>query len=172
MDVGLMISFYQSCLILGIVLTVVFFFFGDMVDIESPIDLSALITWMTVFGATGSVLIDGYWTSSEDALLVILSSALVATLISVAFYLLYLKPMKKTENSVAFSYQDLVGKTGEVITPITTGKYGEVVLQMGAGYTNQIATSHQEITKETKVVVKTVQEGIVWVEVLDQKGDE
>ena len=87
------------------------------------------------------------------------------------FYFIYLKPMRESENSVAFSIQDLVGTLGEMLTSVQGNAYGEVLIRFGASYTSQIAasTSGDMIVKGAQVRIDLVKEGILYVSLVSEK---
>ena len=158
-------SIFQGCLIIGALLAIFVMLFDEVFCFEGPINFSEFVTLITVFGGSGMLLTKR---TNYSMILIVLFAILIAVLTTLAFYYLYLKPMRESENSIAFSIQDLIGRTGEVITPIQEGRYGEIILKINAGYTNQIARSHQEIDKESMVVVDSVEEGVLWVSLLNE----
>jgi membrane-bound ClpP family serine protease len=63
-----------------------------------------------------------------------------------------------------------VGKLGEVITPIPQDGYGEILLKVGAGITNEIAGSYDgiEIEAGVRVVVVEVEDSVLYVSKFDE----
>ena len=168
------ISIFQGSLIIGAILAVFVMVFDEVFCFEGPINFSELVTGITVFGGAGILLSER---TNFSMMLIILFAIAIALLVTLAFYYLYLKPMRESENSTAFSIQDLVGEIGEVITPIGNGKYGEVILRIGASYTNQIAASRgeEEIPRGAKVKVEFVEEGplyVSWPKEEERKNEE
>lgn len=173
------VTFYKGCLIFGIVFSILTLVFGDFLDevldgifdavMPGDIDggFSLFVTFLSVFGGVG--LLFSYNTSLSVNSVIILS-ILIGLVISCSFYFFYLKPMKESENSVAFSLKDLVGKKGEVTILLEPDKYGEVVVQIGAGKTNQIAKSSkgETIAKGIEVKIDEVKEGILYVSMLEK----
>lgn len=170
-----MLEFYWICLIGGVLFAVVTIVFGDILgdifggffdslsmdhlDFLQPM---VLVGGITIFGGSGIML-------SQYTLLEPFPAAIVSLMISIAVsflvYFSYVKPMKNCENSTGFSIKDLVGKIGEVTVPIPVGGYGEVVLKVGAGNTNQIAANldQVEIPAGTRVVVGETKDGVLYV---------
>ncbi len=136
---------------------------GDLLHVFQPMVLFSAIT---VMGGSGLMLMR--LTSLGTAYVLALAS-LVAVGTSVLVYLLYVKPMNNTDNSVAFSMNDLVGRIGEVSVPIPARGCGEVLYRMGGSVTNQIAESFDgiEIASGARVVTVEVREGSVWVSPLE-----
>ncbi len=155
-------SIFQGCLIIGALLAIFVMIFDEVFCFEGPINFSELVTWITVFSGAGILLSER---TNFSMTLILLFAIIIALFVTLAFYYLYLKPMRESENSTAFSIQDLIGEVGEVITPIGNGKCGEVILRIGASYTNQIAANHdgEEIPREAKVKVESVVDGVLYV---------
>jgi membrane protein implicated in regulation of membrane protease activity len=171
------IEVYWGCLIGGIVFAVVSVFFGDIVSdfLDGTLDfLSADIfePMVIVGGITGlggaGILLSEY--TSFGGATVFAFSVLIAVFLSICVYFGYVRPMKNSENSTAYSMQDLAGKIGEVSVPIPANGYGEVLVKVGAGNTNQIAASFdkEDIRAGTRVVVVEVQDGTLYVSRFDE----
>ncbi|HWR41921.1 protease [Sporomusa sp.] len=169
-----MLEIYWGCLIFGVIFAVVTLLFGDVlhsalsVSPEFSFDHLAWLQSMVVVGGITSfggagVLLTGYTelTGSE----VIMLSLFAAIVLSVLVYFVYVKPMRNCENSSGFFITDLIGKTGEVIVLIPAGGFGEVLIRIGAGNTNQTAASHDkvELPAGTRVVVAEIREGVLYV---------
>ncbi len=81
--------------------------------------------------------------------------------------------MEYADNSTAFSIQELEGKVGEVITTLPPKGYGEVLIPVGSGHTNQIAASldQQEIPQGKKVIVVKVKDHTLYVTPWEEAAD-
>ncbi|WP_368293099.1 protease [Dehalobacter sp. TBBPA1] len=168
-------EFYWVCLIGGVLFAFVTIIFGDILgnffdglfdtfsmnhlDFLQPM---VLVGGITVLGGSGIML--NRYTRLEPLPVAVISLA-IAVLVSVIVFFAYVKPMKNCENSSGFSMNDLVGKIGDVSVPIPAGGYGEVVMKIGAGLTNQIAANmtQAEIPDGTRIVVGEVKDGILYV---------
>lgn len=166
---------YWGCLFGGLLFAFVTILFGDLLgdhlngmfhslafdhlDFLQPM---VLVSGITVFGGTG-VMLTRY--TQLNPRLIIFLSLLFAILLSILIYFAYVKPMKNSENSIAYSIQDLVGLPGEVSVAIPAKGYGEVILKIGAGHSNHIAISQnqKELPIGTKIFVTKVVEGVVSV---------
>lgn len=170
-----MLELYWGCLIFGVIFATLTILFGDLLDSHFDgsfhafsldhaewLQPTVIIGGITIFGGTGVMLTR--YTGLADSL-VILFSLLGAIVLSVLLYFLYIKPMKNCENSSGFFMKDLIGRTGEVITPIPVTGCGEILIKAGAGNTNQIAASHDniELSIGTQVVVIDVREKVLYV---------
>lgn len=163
---------FWACLAGGILFTLVTAVLGDIVShaLHGALDfLSAdylnpmvLAAGITVFGGTG-ILLDDYSPLPAAAIIVLALAFAVLTGALIGKY--YIRPMKKSENSTAYSMNGLKGRIGEVLTAIPGKGCGEVLVKVGAGNTNQIAASFDgtDIQAGTRVVVVEVKDGTVYV---------
>ncbi|AHF07048.1 hypothetical protein [Desulfitobacterium metallireducens] len=170
-----MLDIYWGCLFGGLIFALVTLIFGDLLgdafqglfhsfsldhfDILQPM---VLVSGITVFGGTGAVLT--LYTQLLTVIIAILA-LILAVVLSILIYFAYVKPMKNSENSIAYSMQDLVGIPGQVSVTIPAEGYGEVILKIGAGHSNHIAVSQsgQELPIGTKIFVIKVEKSIVSV---------
>lgn len=169
-----MLEIYWGCLIFGVIFAMVTFLFGDVLysaagispglsfDHLAWLQPMVLVGGITSFGGSG-VLLTTYTTltGSETIALALLAAILLSALV----YFIYIKPMQKCENSAGFFTADLMGKAGEVILAIPAGGFGEVLIRVGAGNTNQTAASYDQVDllAGTQVVVAEIKEGVLYV---------
>lgn len=154
----------------GVLFALVTVLFGDILQTDHLPFLQPLVIvgGVTIFGASG-ILFTKY--SSYTAGMVLVFSLLSTLLVSLAMYFLYVKRMKNAETSIGFSIHDLTGKIGEVNTTIPMSGYGEVIVRIGSGLTNQIAASFdgETLPEGTKVVVVEVKEETLYVSRLESE---
>ena len=174
-----MLEFYWGCLIGGALLAVVTLLLGDLLghgghdiphadghdfghEMLAFLRPSVIVSAITAFGGAG-ILLTKYSGLASGVVLTL--AILVAAVVAVLIYFLYVKPMMRSENSIGFSMRELVGKMGEVITTIPEKGYGEVLLNVGASRTNQIAASADDvpIRSGTTVVVVEVDSDTLYV---------
>ena len=159
-------TLFLVLLITGILYAVVTFFFGDWVgDVLDGFPLfqsTVLVSGLTAFGGSGLLL---YRYSPLQGFILVGAALIIAAALATLVFFLYVKPMKNSENSIAFKLQSLEGAIGEVLTPIPASGYGEVLVKVGAGVTNQIAASYDgtSIPADAKVVVVEVKEHTLFV---------
>lgn len=176
-----MTTAYWVCLGGGLAVTVLLLVLGDLldgavdaldgafdsVDLGDVFDPLSMVAGVTLFGGVG-ILLDQFLALStpvEAAL-----AALVGLVGAVGLHAVYVKPMKASENSTAFSVREYAGRTGELATGVPAGGYGEVVVRMGASTTFQTAASFSgaPIPTGTPVVVVEVDaDGVLRVAPLD-----
>ena len=165
------LELYKTSLYVGIIFSLVMFFFGDLLDgifdAVVPGDTGSyvplFVTFLSVFGGSGIIFTK--YTFYEIKTVLIFSVA-IGIAFSVAFYFFYLWPMKRSENSVGFSEKNLIGRSGELLASTSKIKCGEILIKIGAGYTNKIVMSlyDEEFPRGTIVTVRKVEEGILYVE--------
>ncbi|WP_197286096.1 protease [Paenibacillus sp. FJAT-27812] len=168
-------TLFMSCLIGGIMYALVSVIFGDWLgqaldgaldflslDGHSWLSPTALVGGITVFGGAG-LMLDRYTSFGSTAIVMV--ALLIALLAGTAVFFLYIKPMEQSENSIAFSLNGMSGMLGDVLVPIPAAGYGEVMVKVGAGFTNQIAASFDgvEIASGTRVVVVEVKDSTLYV---------
>lgn len=177
-------TLFLACLIGGIVYAIVSVLFGDwlgealdgaleFLSVEGYpfIQSTVLVGGITVFGGAG-FLLTRY--SSLGIWMVLIAALLIAIVAGALVFFLYVKPMENSENSIAFSLESLSGALAEVIVPIPEKGYGEVLVKVGAGFTNQIAASFEgtSIPNEARVVVVEVKDSTLYVSEVDLPSQE
>ncbi|MCR2804886.1 protease [Paenibacillus soyae] len=167
---------YLACLIGGVLYAIVSVIFGDWLSqaLDGALDFLSvdflqpmtIVGGITIFGGAG-FLMERY--SSFAGPVIVLGSVLIAVAGAIIVYFLYVKPMENSESSIAFSVASLSGSIGEVLVSIPRNGYGEVLVKVGAGNTNQIAASfdNEPIPSGSKVVVVEVREGVLYVSELN-----
>lgn len=166
---------YLACLWGGALFAIVTIIFGDVIadvfdglfdsiaiDHMDYLHPMVLVGGITVFGGVGWMLTR--YTSWDKAAIAVIAG-ISAVFLGMLVYFAYVKPMKDSENSTGFSMEDLVGKIGEVIIPIPGKGYGEVLVKIGAGNTNQIAASIDEsdIPAGARIVIGEYRGNVLYV---------
>ena len=171
-----MTTLYWTCLFGGLGVTLLLLIVGevleaafdaldgalDALDLDAFDPLSA-VAGVTLFGGAG-ILLDRFLSLGQGAEVAV--AVLIGLVGAVVLHTAYVKPMKASENSTAFSVREYAGKTGELTTGVTASGFGEVVVRMGASTTFQTAASFDgtPIASGTPVVVVEVDgEGVLRV---------
>lgn len=177
-----MTTIYWSCLLGGVALSVLLVLVGDVLeaamdaldgaldslDLGGVFDPLSAVFGATLFGGAG-LLLNTYLSLAVVPEVVI--AAVLGVVAAVGLHLVYVKPMKASENSTGFSVREYAGKTGELTTGVPEKGFGEVVVRMGASTTFQTAASFSgdPIPSGTAVVVVEVdREGVLRVAPLDR----
>lgn len=171
-----MAEIYWVCLIGGLVFTLVAVFFGDVLDgvldgLDLPdglLDPLSLVGGISAFGGAGLILEEATDLAPAIAALVAAAAGLG---LAVLMHFVYVRPMKRGENSTGFSVQEYRGKVGEVITAIPARGFGEVLVRMGAANTFRTAASFDgvAIPRGARVVVVEVRDGDLYVAPFDEE---
>lgn len=178
-----MTTIYWSCLLGGVALSALLVVLGDLLeaamdaidgaldalDLGGVFDPLSAVFGATIFGGAGLLLRE--YAALADVPETVIAGAL-GVIAAVALHLVYVKPMKRSENSTAFSVREYTGKTGELTTGVPAAGFGEVVVRMGASTTFQTAASFSgdPIPTGTKVVVVEVdRDGVLQVAPLDRE---
>ncbi len=178
-----MTTIYWYCLLGGVAVSVLLVFLGDVLeaamdaldgalealDLGGAFDPLSAVFGVTLFGGAGLILdaYAGLGTAPEVTV-----AAVIGLVAAVALHIVYVKPMKASENSTGFSIREYTGKTGELTTRVPEHGFGEVVVRMGASTTFQTAASFSgdPIPSGTAVVVVEVdREGVLRVAPLDRE---
>lgn len=173
-------TLFWSCFIGGALFAFLSAIVGDFIGdwLEGIFDAFALdflkpiitASAITTFGGAGVLLIR--YTALSHSSVVILST-LIALLISILLYFVYVKPMENSENSIGFSDAELPGKLGEVTVPIPSKGFGEIMVKMVGGNTLHTASSWDRcsISAGALVVVVEMKDGVVQVSELYESDE-
>ena len=176
-----MTTLYWFCLVGGFAVTLLLLVVGEVLeaamdaldgalealDLGDAFDPLSGVAGVTLFGGAG-LLLDTYAGLADVPEVAV--AALVGVVGAVALHVVYVKPMKQSENSTAFSVREYAGKTGELATGVPADGFGEVVVRMGASTTFQTAASfsgHPIPTGTRVVVVEVDADGVLRVAPLD-----
>lgn len=168
MDTITTIFFYGF--IVFVALTLLYVLFSDFFDgiFDSAENLFINPTLIFSFGAVffGSGLL--FELKTEFApWLVILISLVIATLLVSLLHVFIFAPIKKAEQSTAYSLQDYVGKIGTLTVPIPKDGLGQISINDVMGYQSYPAKTKDGSPLEdgTEVRIVRVEDGVFFVKV-------
>ncbi|WP_232696767.1 serine protease [Brevibacillus daliensis] len=157
---------FIGCIAFGLVFALALLFF-DLSVLHIGLDIPALhpvcfVSALTAFGASGLLLTN--FTSLSSGILLLLSTVF-GLFLALVSYFFWIRPMANAENSTGFSILDLEGKIGEVITTVPASGYGEIIVKLLSGTTNQIAASYDgnAIMEGSRVIVVKVEKHVLHV---------
>lgn len=161
-----LVNVYLFILILSSILTILFIFFGDFLDIFTGITpfLNPVLVLIFITFSSGSALLFELATSlSTISILVI--SIVIALILTFVLYSFVFEPIQSVENSSSSVEQTLKGKVGTVILSIPRDGFGEVMMDSKKGPILKPATSfdEKEIPEGQKALVVTVRNGVLYV---------
>jgi membrane-bound ClpP family serine protease len=170
-------SIYWGCLIGGAIFAVVSLVLGDLIDglLDGAFEMPGLDFFkpvvlagsITTFGGAG-IMLTRY--SSISAISALVLSLLIGIAAAMLVFFAYIKPMRNSDVSIAFSMKELSGKIGEITIPVPEKGFGEVMIRIAAGNTVHTASSfeHRPIAAGARVVVVDVIEGVLRVSEWDE----
>ncbi|WP_289354776.1 protease [Paenibacillus sp. S-12] len=171
-------TLYWGLLIFGVLYAIVSLLIGEVLSHVfdglvgdshlTVLQPTILVSGLSTLGAIGILL--GRYTAWQPTT-ILLTALAGAIVVSISVYFLYVRPMENSENSIGFSIAELAGKIGEVNVAIPAAGYGEVIVRIGAGVTNQIAASFDKeaIPSGTTIVVVEVKEDTLYVSPLTEE---
>jgi membrane protein implicated in regulation of membrane protease activity len=185
-------TFYLTCFLAGLLLTVVSFVFGAHLhlhlpmhlhftglhlphvtahtgaDSVSPLNLTSMVVFVTWFGATG-YLVTHY--KSSAAGIALLAATFVGLAGGALMYLFLARVLIGHEQPLVDADFEMVGVLGRVSNPIRTGGTGELIYSQEGTRRSCGARSEEgdEIDRGSEVVVMRYAKGIAYVRRWDEK---
>ncbi|MGE6629804.1 hypothetical protein [Bacillus sp. NPDC077027] len=161
-------TLYLYILIISGILTLIFVFFGDVLDglfeaVPLPFLQPTLILAFFTFFSAGGFIIEK--TGIIGSLLGATLSAVIAVILVTCLNIFVLIPLSSAEESLSYTEADLKGRTGEVIVSVPKDGFGEVLLTSNSGKISKPAKSfdQEEIPYGTSVLVVEVKKGVLSV---------
>ncbi|MFS0657074.1 hypothetical protein [Bacillus sp. 179-C3.3 HS] len=161
-------TLYVYILVISGILTLVFVFFGDVLDglfeaIPVPfLQPTLILAFLTFFSAGGLI---AEKTSIVGSGLGAALSAVIAVVLVTCLHLFVLVPLSSAEESLSYTEADLKGRTGEVIVSVPKDGFGEVLLISNSGRISKPAISfdQEDIPYGTRILVVEVNKGVLSV---------
>ncbi|MGJ3205841.1 hypothetical protein [Geobacillus thermoleovorans] len=159
---------YGWVLVVSALLTVLYFFFSDVLDglfdvADHPLFSPQLILSFFIVGSAVGLLAEMYtdWASGSIIWLAI-GVALVAVLLLHFFVFL---PLRSAEASLGYTDADLEGTLAKVIVPVPPDGFGEILISRKSGAVAKPAKSlhREEIATGEEVVIVQMENGIAVV---------
>lgn len=159
---------YGAVLVVSALLTVLYFFFSDVLDglfdvADHPLFSPQLVLSFFIVGSAVGLLAEWYtdWASSLVLWLAI-GVALVAVLLLHFFVFL---PLRSAEASLGYTDADLEGALAKVTIPVPPDGFGEILISRKSGAVAKPAKSlhREEIAAGEEVVIVQMENGIAVV---------
>jgi membrane protein implicated in regulation of membrane protease activity len=121
---------------------------------------------ITAFGGAG-ILLERYTVMGTGLLLAV--AIIIALVMSVIVHFLIVRPMDRSESSLAFSQAEYVGMSGLVTVPIPASGRGQVMVRIGAGNTVEPAASFDDepIPTGSRIIIVEVRDHTLYVSASD-----
>ena len=159
-------SIYLIMLVVAGLLTVLYIFFGDIVEgvgeSVSFLNPALILAFITLFSASGYVL---EFITPFTSVTIIIISLVVAFILDTLLNIFVLIPLSSAEESLSYTEESLKGRVGKIIIPVPIDGFGEIVIESKSGMISKTAASYEnEIIKEgQQVLVIEVENGVLYV---------
>lgn len=159
-------TIYLIVLIISGCLTILYLFFGDMLEgigeatgFLNPVLILAFIT----FFAAGGFIFEKV--TSLNSFIIMFISAGISVLLDVLLNVFVLVPMKSAEQSLSYTEKSLEGRIGKIIIPIPQQGFGEVVIESSSGMISKPAASFDDvqIPEGAEVLIIEVRDSVLYV---------
>ncbi|WLR43048.1 hypothetical protein LC087_02180 [Bacillus carboniphilus] len=167
-------SIYLIVLIVSSLLTVLYIFFGDIIEGMSEstgfLNPTLILSFFTFLSAIGYILekLTPFGTSAVLGISIILALAL-DTLLN--YFVLI--PLSNAEESLVYTEDSLKGRVGRVITSIPKDGFGEVLIESYSGAVAKSAVSFDniDIASGENILVIDVINGVLHVTIQESFDD-
>jgi membrane protein implicated in regulation of membrane protease activity len=163
-------TIYLYSLIFSGAITVLYLFFGDAISafLDGVINPVLIFSFITIFSASG-YLAEVF--SSFHSGIIAAFSAAIAFIFVTLLNVFVLVPLSNAEESLVYKETDLRGRIGMVITTVPEDGFGEVMIENTSGRIAKPAVSfkNKEIPNGTKVLVIDVENGVLQVDIHEEK---
>jgi len=157
---------YLVTLIIAGILTLLYLFFGDILDgigeVSSFLNPALILAFFTLFSASGYILEQ---VTPLSSLVIIAISLVVAFVLDTMLNLFILIPMASAEESLSYTEESLKGRIGKIIIPIPENGFGEIVIDSKSGMISKPAASYdnETIYEGQQVIVIEIKSGVLYV---------
>lgn len=157
---------YLFILIISGLLTVMYFFLGDFLEVFSdmpPLLNPALILAFITFLSAMAYILEIVTTFPPIHTLII--SSLVAFILAMVLNIFIFIPLRSKGKSISDSERSFKGRIGEVILTVPKGGFGEIVIESERGTISKAASSLEniEIPHGKRVLVIEVKDEVLYV---------
>ena len=163
-------NIYLTLLIIAGGLTVLYLFFGDVLEgigeavgFLNPV---LILSFITFFAATGYIL---EFITPLHSMIIAAIAIVLAFILDTLMNVFILIPLSSAEESLSYTEESLRGKVGKIIIPIPKDGFGEIVIESKFGMISKPATSieNEAIAEGMQVLVLKVEKGVLYVEPYD-----
>ena len=163
-------NIYLTLLIIAGGLTVLYLFFGDVLEgigeavgFLNPV---LILSFITFFAATGYIL---EFITPLHSMIIAAIAIVLAFILDTLMNVFILIPLSSAEESLSYTEESLRGKVGKIIIPIPKDGFGEIVIESKFGMISKPATGieNEAIAEGMQVLVLKVEKGVLYVEPYD-----
>ncbi|WP_062105723.1 NfeD family protein [Bacillus niameyensis] len=159
-------TIYLILLIISGVATILYLFFGDVLEgadeISPFLNPVLILAFITFFSAGGFILEK---VTSLHSIIIMIIAVFMAALLDLLLNIFVLVPMKSAEQSLSYTEKSLEGRVGKTIVSIPQQGFGEVVIESYSGMISKPAASFEDtpIEEGKEVLVIEVKDGVLYV---------
>ncbi|MEW5323539.1 hypothetical protein V2J23_15785 [Geobacillus thermoleovorans] len=159
---------YGTVLVVSALLTVVYFFFSDVLEgvfdvVDHPLFSPQLILSFFIVGSAVGLLAEWY-TDWSSGLIVGLSVGVALAIVLLLHFFVFL-PLRSAEASLGYTDADLEGSLAKVIVSVPPDGFGEILISRKSGAVAKPAKSvnHEPIPSGEDVIVVQMENGVAVV---------
>lgn len=159
-------TIYLTLLIVAGVLTVLYLFFGDVLEGigEGIVFLNPvlILSFITFFAAIGYIL---EYITPLHSIIVAVIAIILALLLDTLMNVFILVPLSTAEESLSYTEESLKGRVGKIIIPIPEDGFGEIIIESKVGMISRPAAAieNETIAEGEKVLVLEVKQSVLYV---------
>jgi membrane protein implicated in regulation of membrane protease activity len=157
-------TIYLYVLIGCTALAFVLLLFGDIFQMDGPLDPILFVPWIAFTSLLGFI---GETFNLGNSLTILIVSGLISTMIVFLLNVYVFIPIKNSEASIAVSEKDIEGRVATVITPIPVQGMGEIQIKSVTGSLNRpaafYAPQEESILRGTEVLIIEVKGRVCYV---------
>lgn len=153
-------------------MTVLYLFFGDLVDVSVDgipfLDPAVILSFISFTAAVG-YFFEKF--TGLTSIIIFIIAVFVASLLTLLLYYFLLIPLRSAEVSLAYTDESLEGQLGKIIVPVPIDGFGEMVIETVNGIISKRAASfHQvEIPYDTQVLIIEMRDGTAYVTIYERE---
>ncbi|SES66510.1 hypothetical protein SAMN05216389_101312 [Oceanobacillus limi] len=159
-------TFYLTLLIVTGCITILYIFFGDVLDGIGegiPFLNPALILAFIIFFSATSYVFEVI--TPLSSLFIAVIAIIISFLLDILLHFFVLVPLSSAEESLSYTEESLKGRVGKIIIPIPEEGFGEIVIESKSGTISKPAACYEKtaISEGTQVLVLDIKEGVLYV---------
>ncbi len=159
-------NIYLCVLIIAGILTILYLFFGDFIEVFGEIspflNPALILAFITFFSAAAYIL---ELVTSLSSIVIVILSSIIAFILAAVLNIFVFIPMKSAEESLSYTEDSLKGRVGKIILSVPEDGFGEIVIKSKSGTISKPAASYDNdlIQEGTRVLVIEVKNGVLYV---------
>lgn len=159
-------NIYLCVLITAGILTILYLFFGDFIEVFGEIspflNPALILAFITFFSAAAYIL---ELVTSLSSIVIVILSSIIAFILAAVLNIFVFIPMKSAEESLSYTEDSLKGRVGKIILSVPEDGFGEIVIKSKSGTISKPAASYDNdlIQEGTRVLVIEVKNGVLYV---------